>query len=137
MNAVICIHAQKLSCLIGCHPHERHIKQVLLLNLKMRVLNLGAFYSDALEDTVDYDRLAAQIDDFARNSQYHLIETLAFELMRVIFAFDSRIDEVEIELEKPGCISSARSASIQVISNRSSFNQQCLQPISAPSSNHF
>lgn len=113
MNRIL-IHDLKISCVIGCHDHERLAARELNLNVKLTLPDLPARESDLLADTVDYGALACFLTQKAKQTDYFLIEKLAQVLAETCLEFDSRIQEVELELEKPGCIPNARSASVML-----------------------
>ena len=104
----------KITCLIGCHSHERLAPRTLNLNAKLTLPDLAARQSDLLVDTVDYGALARFLTQKAAQTEYFLIERLAQVLAEACLEFDPRITGVELELEKPGCIPNAHSASIRI-----------------------
>jgi FolB domain-containing protein len=99
---------------IGCHAHERLKPQTLNLNLKLSLPELKARQSDVLADTVNYGELARCLTQKASQTEYFLIEKLAQVLVDTCLEFDARIQSVELELEKPGCIENAKSAVIKL-----------------------
>lgn len=80
--------------------------------------DLIARQSDKLTDTVDYGALARCLTQKASQTEYFLIEKLAQLLADTCLEFDARIQKVELELEKPGCIENAKSAGVLVIARR-------------------
>lgn len=101
--------------MIGYHANERLIRQTLNLSVRLDLAELKAKNSDLLEDTVDYGELARLLTQTANKTEYFLIEKLAQVLAVTCLDFDKRISEVEIDLEKTGCIENAKSAGIILV----------------------
>ncbi|MBL4818238.1 MAG: dihydroneopterin aldolase [Deltaproteobacteria bacterium] len=127
INAIY-IRDLKITCVIGVHDHERHAPQELLLNIKLDCLELSARQTDNITDTVNYEALEATLIDTAEKSSFNLIERLAQVLLDACLNFDERIKEVEIRLEKPGCLKNARAAGVVLQCTRTSPAHQDVTP---------
>ncbi len=74
-----CIRIDGVQC-VGIHgvlPQERLAPQRFLVDLELGLDTTKASYSDNLDDTVDYDRVASMVAAEVSGKSYNLIETLA------------------------------------------------------------
>jgi dihydroneopterin aldolase len=70
-----------LETVIGVHPDERAKPQTLLVNLELRIRDIGpAAYTDNVKLTIDYAAVADRVRLLAASHPRHLIETLAEEI---------------------------------------------------------
>ena len=85
---------------IGIYPHERDDPRTVVVEIGMWVPIATAARTEKIEDTIDYDAVAAHAREVCRRRYYPLVEglceTLAAELLET-FA----VDRLSIEVEKP------------------------------------
>jgi dihydroneopterin aldolase len=67
----------EVDCVIGAHPEERNCLQRLRIQAELGVNTQPAASTDHLQDTVDYESVAAQIAFVLRASRFRLLETAA------------------------------------------------------------
>ncbi|HET6970607.1 MAG TPA: dihydroneopterin aldolase [Phenylobacterium sp.] len=84
---------------IGVHAHEVGRRQVLNLNVTLRVRQT---LSDRLEETFDYSQVVAAAQALARE-RICLIETFAYRLAATCLA-NPLVEEVDVFVEKPGAL---------------------------------
>ncbi len=106
-------HELKCPCEIGAHPHERGIEQELLITLEVDIEVTKCLHSDLLEDTVDYTALMRCCSDVAKRRHYHLLETLAWEIL-VELGETFPLIRAQIKLEKTLTLSPARASFIKM-----------------------
>ena len=109
----------------GTSRAEREIGQRLKATIELYGSVNRAAKSDRLESAVDYTKLCAHLLKVGRNSQAHLLETLAVKMAQeVLDRFP--ISEVKILLEKPfPPVEAIRgSFSVEVVRNISSRNKK-------------
>ncbi len=111
------IRGLRLSCIIGTEEFERLKPQDLLLDLSLSVDLIQAGHSDRLEDTLDYSNLADRVSSHVEGSSYYLIERLA-EAVADICLSDTRVKQVRVVLQKPGALSRALSAGVEIVRTR-------------------
>jgi dihydroneopterin aldolase len=93
------IEALELSTRIGVPEEERALPQRLTANLLLIPETPFDALADRIENTVDYFQVARCVQEIARSSPRHLIETLVEEIAQTLLArFPLRA--VEIELRK-------------------------------------
>lgn len=74
----------RIACIIGVHGYERELLQEVTVDLRVPCL-FGASSSDSIFDTIDYTSLAKTCREVAEKGQFHLVETLAWEMIEAIF----------------------------------------------------
>lgn len=112
------IHDLRIPTIIGTHAIERVEAQELHLYLTLFLSATCLPKDDALHETVDYEALSNTVYAWVASQRSHLLEDLAQNTARRIFEIDTRIEEVHLEIRKPGCLSSAESASVKVCCKR-------------------
>ncbi len=118
MDEVI-IEGLELKAVIGVHDWERAFAQRLCVDLVMRVDTAPAAASDTLDDALDYASVAEQLREFAAQSGYQLIETLAEQLAATVLAMPV-IHQVTLTLWKPGAVPAARNVGVRITRKRGS-----------------
>ena len=103
--------------IIGVHPHERHQKQEILINISMAFDTRRAGETDSLHDTVDYQRVSEQILAIVDETQYFLIERLASHIASSVLS-DYPVQEVHVSIDKPSALQSCRSVAVQITRKR-------------------
>lgn len=84
----------------GVLPEERRDGQLFVVDAVLEVDIRQAAETDALDDTVDYSRIARRLSDLVEGEPVDLIETLAARLADACLSHD-RVHAVEIVVHKP------------------------------------
>jgi dihydroneopterin aldolase len=122
---VVRIIGLELDCIVGIFAFERDREQRLRLDLAMSVNTRKAGRSGRISQTVDYDRVAAQVIAMLRFRRYQLIEMAAEELCAMLLGTQPELIDVKLTLEKPGALEGrARAASVEVTRSRQDFDMQ-------------
>ena len=100
MPDLIRIVELQLETFIGVLPEEREHAQQLLVNLELRVRDIGpAAFTDNVNLTIDYAAVADRVRVLAASHPRHLIETLAEDIATdLLKAFP--ITSLKLELVK-------------------------------------
>jgi dihydroneopterin aldolase len=114
----LAIEGIRFRCVIGVTDPERESPQEIVAQLHVKVDFEKAAASDSIRDTVDYRALTRRLIGAGESSRYHLVETLATHLVRVILDEFPSVQEARVEVEKPGALSSARSVRAVTASRR-------------------
>src|SRR5713226_1239474 len=114
------IEGIRFRCIIGVTERERQTPQEIVVDLQVKVDFRKAASSDSIQDTVDYRVLSKRMITAGEASAFRLIEALAAHLCKVIFDEFPRADALELEVEKPGALSSASSARAVIVASRDS-----------------
>ena len=113
MGDKIFIHALKTETIVGIFDWERQVKQTVLIDLEFSADIRKAALSDAIDDTLNYKRVAKRVLAFVESSSFHLVETLAEHIAMLVLG-EFGVDWVGISLSKPGAIRSARDVGVML-----------------------
>jgi dihydroneopterin aldolase len=102
------IEGVRFHCIIGVSYRERQSPREIVADLHVKVDFERVAASDSIEDAVDYRGLAQRLVAAGEASRFHLLETLATHLARVILDEFAGVREVRVALEKPGALRIAR-----------------------------
>ncbi|HET7673373.1 MAG TPA: dihydroneopterin aldolase [Candidatus Saccharimonadales bacterium] len=80
----------------GANPGEQDSPQVFIADLEIKLETSG----DALEQTVDYEKLTGIAKEQIKNQSYKLIETLAYNIASEISKLE-RVEKVSVSIHKP------------------------------------
>jgi FolB domain-containing protein len=96
------IYIKQLSCwgYVGALAAERELGRVFYLALELWVDTKPAAKHDDLTKTVDYGRLAVEVQKQVRESHFFLLETLADHLAQFILR-DPLVSKVRLSITKP------------------------------------
>jgi FolB domain-containing protein len=112
------IEGIRFRCIIGVNERERLSPQEIVADLHVEVDFEKAAASDSIRDTVDYRALTRRLIAAGEESRFQLLEALATHLVRVILADFPGVNEVRVEVQKPGALSAARSVRAVAASRR-------------------
>jgi len=118
------IHIRDLAvrCIIGVNHDERIEKQDVIINITLFTDMKKAGQSDILEDSVDYKMVKKTVLSLAENSAFLLIEKLAEEIAKVCLG-DSKVQKVNVTVDKPGALRYTRSVAVEIIRTREDYVQ--------------
>lgn len=113
------IHIRDLlvRCIVGVYPEERREKQDVILNITLHVDLRAACMTDRIEDTVDYKAIKKTVLSMVQESSYFLLERLA-ERAAEIALESSRVQRVDVTIDKPGALRFARSVAVEISRTR-------------------
>jgi dihydroneopterin aldolase len=103
---IVFLHDLKVDCVIGIFDWERRIRQTLHIDLDMAADVRRAAASDAIQDTLDYKAVAKRVLDFAGNSRFQLVETLAEKIAGIVLA-EFQVPWVRVRINKQGAVRNA------------------------------
>jgi dihydroneopterin aldolase len=113
----IFIHALKTETIIGIFDWERQVRQTVLLDIEIAADIRKAALSDAVEDTLNYKKVAKRVLAFVEASSFHLVEALA-EHVAMLILEEFQVTWVSIVLSKPGAVRNSRDVGIAVQRDR-------------------
>lgn len=110
---IIFIHELQVETIIGVHPWERDMRRTLILDLELGIDIRPAAATDQLNDTLDYQRVAQRINEFAAASDFRLVETLGERIVELLCReFD--VPWLRLVLRKPGALREAREVGVVI-----------------------
>ncbi len=84
----------------GVSPMEREIGQKLELDVEFSHDFTKACLTDALEDTVNYERVYAKVMETVENNRFNLLETLADAICRAVLDNFEQVRSVKTTIRK-------------------------------------
>lgn len=112
--------------IVGIKPEERENRQDILVNITLWADTRPAAASDDIADAVNYRTVAKALIAHIEQSAPWLVERLADDLARICFQQDSRVQAVELTVEKPGALRFARSVGLTIYRQRQEvLNDAC------------
>ena len=94
----------RFRCIIGVNEDERGRLQELVASLSAKVDFDRAGASDSIRDTADYRALAQALITAGEATRFQLLESLASHLARSLLTRFPAVEEVRVEVEKPGAL---------------------------------
>jgi len=108
--------------IIGIHEHEKTKKQKIKFNIVVDVNQNTVPDEKDIKSIVDYEKITNKLENLAKNKKYNFLESLAEDSFKEIFE-DKRINSVKIKIEKPDAIKNADSVGVEVLKNRSDYEE--------------
>ncbi len=93
----------------GANPGEKDVPQPFDVDVTLDVDLASARRSDALAETIDYDRLHRRLTAIVRDRSYDLLERLAQEMIDAIMD-DARVVTASVRIAKPQLLAGATPA---------------------------
>ena len=88
MNQQLHIQDYEVSVHLGCDPVEQKYLQPVRFNFEINfTVPVKAATTDALQDAVDYVKLAEIMNSVAKNKKYHLIEHLGAQVFEALTTY--------------------------------------------------
>ena len=107
--------------IIGIYDWERKIRQTVSFDFEFPGDVRKAAKSDRIEDTLNYKSVAKRVLAFVETSEYHLVETLAEEVARLILR-EFSVEWVRVTLNKPGAVRGSRDVGVTIERSRADLD---------------
>ena len=112
MDAIL-IRDLRIEASIGIHKRERHVKQILSIDLDIGLPGEAVFRTDKVADTIDYQQVALKIAALAASGHFRLVETMAERIARLL------IDEfgapwLKVSVAKIGILGNAKFVGVTI-----------------------
>jgi dihydroneopterin aldolase len=124
---VIFLSGLTTDCIVGIWDWERRVKQKVVIDLEMAADVRRAATTDAIEDTLDYKRVAKRLLKFVGDSEFHLVETLTEQIARVVVT-EFGVPWVRVKLNKQGAIRGSRDVGIVIERRREDYADAAGRP---------
>ena len=109
----ILVRDLRVEVLIGIHKRERHIAQVVSIDLDIGIPGTTVFATDKVADTIDYERVALRIKELAGTGHFRLVETFAERIARLLLD-DFRAPWVKVSAAKIGILPNAKFVGVSI-----------------------
>ncbi|WP_017939849.1 dihydroneopterin aldolase [Zestomonas thermotolerans] len=107
------IEGLEVDTLIGAYDWERSIRQCLRLDLTFAWDVSGPAADDDLGKALDYARVSASIEAFARAARFELVETFAERLAEALMS-EFGIGWLRLRVTKPGANPAAAGVGVEI-----------------------
>jgi dihydroneopterin aldolase len=124
---VIFLSGLTTDCIVGIWDWERRVKQKVVIDLEMAADVRRAAATDAIEDTLDYKRVAKRLLKFVGDSEFHLVETLTEQIARVV-VIEFGVPWVRVKLNKQGAFRGSRDVGILIERRREDYADAMARP---------
>lgn len=108
----------EISCIIGIHPDERIQEQNLVLDINLDVDFGDSTFSDDINNTIDYTKIAELATQLATSKKYQLIESFCCDLNNLFLDKFEIIQQTKITVKKPNALSNAKYAACSMSKSR-------------------
>jgi len=109
----IFIQGLQTQAIIGIYEWEREEPQPLIFDLEMQMATFDqAADSDDIEQTINYAAVSEEVCDFVAEARVELIETLAKQVLHMIFAKHPLVEEINLCLSKPQAVPQAETVGL-------------------------
>lgn len=110
---IIYLSGLRVEAVIGINEWEQRIRQTVNIDLEMAADVSKAAASDAIEDTLNYKKVAKRVVSFVEDSRYKLVETLA-ERIADLLLNEFNIPWVKVVLNKPGAVRGSKGVGVMI-----------------------
>ena len=108
---IVYISDLRVETIIGIYDWERKIRQIVSIDLEMASDNRKAAATESIDDALNYKAVAKRLIQFAEDSEYQLVETLAERMAEIILEeFD--VPWLRLKLGKPGAVTGSREVGV-------------------------
>ena len=109
----ILVRDLRVEVLIGIHKRERHVAQVVSIDLDIGLPGESVFASDRVADTIDYEQVALGIGKLAASGHFKLVETFADRIAKLLIE-DFKAPWVKVSAAKIGILPNAKFVGVSI-----------------------
>ena len=109
----ILVRDLRVEVLIGIHKRERHVAQVVSVDLDIGIPGTTVFASDKVADTIDYEQVALAIKALAGSGHFRLVETFADRIAKLLLK-DFKAPWVKVSAAKIGILPNAKFVGVSI-----------------------
>ena len=109
----IFLNGLEVETVIGIWDWERRMRQLVRIDLELATDIRAAAASDSIEDALDYKEIAKRVIAFVAESRFHLVETLADRVARIIVV-EFGVAWLRLSISKPGAIEGSRDVGVLI-----------------------
>ena len=103
MQDIIYINDLRVQTIIGIFGWEREVRQEVSIDLEIVFDCKRAATTDAIEDTVDYKKIAKDVIKFVEASSFQLQESLAEGIAELVKQ-NHGVESLKLRVSKPGAL---------------------------------
>lgn len=99
MSATISLEGLKFHAFHGIYPQEKLVGSIFMVDIHLTMKLPPNGFQDDLNNTIDYERVYASIAEIMKTPK-HLIETLAENIIEVIFSTQPLVEVSHVLISK-------------------------------------
>jgi len=108
---IIYLNDLRVDAVIGIYEWERRTRQRVILDIEIGVDISKAASTDDIENTLNYKAVAKRIINYASESSFQLVETLAENIARIILS-EFNVTWCRLRLNKQGAVKGVRDVGV-------------------------
>ena len=102
-----------MEAVIGIHPWEREVRQLLVLDLELATDAHAVASADDVAAAVDYSAVAERVAGFLQAEQFRLLETLA-DATAALLMQEFGVPWLRLRVGKPGAVNDADEVGVEI-----------------------
>jgi dihydroneopterin aldolase len=110
---IVFVRDLKIETVIGIFEWERHVTQVVTLNLDMASDTQNAAKDDSISRALNYKDVVKRLTESVGSAKFELVETLAESVARIIVQ-EFQVPWVRVSVAKPGAVQGAREVGVVI-----------------------
>ena len=110
---IIFITDLRIETIIGIYDWERKVKQTIAIDLEMGTDIRRSAESDAIDDTLNYKKVAKRLISYVENTEFELVETLAEKIADIVRT-EFNVPWLRLRLAKPGAVRGAKDVGVLI-----------------------
>ena len=103
----------RVEVLIGIYKRERHLPQIVSIDLDIGIPGTTVFASDRVADTIDYAQVAIKIKALGASQHFRLVETFADRIAKLLID-DFKAPWVKVSAAKIGILPNAKFVGVAI-----------------------
>ena len=103
----------RVEVLIGIYKRERHVPQIVSIDLDIGIPGTTVFASDRVADTIDYAQVAIKIKALGASGHFKLVETFADRIAKLLID-DFKAPWVKVSAAKIGILPNAKFVGVSI-----------------------
>lgn len=110
---IVYIRALRIETQIGIYEWERHVRQVVVLDLEMAADIRRAAATQDIGDALDYAAISRRLGDFVGGGSFLLIEALAEQCAELVMR-EFGVPWLRLRLAKPTAVAAAQEVGVLI-----------------------
>jgi dihydroneopterin aldolase len=110
---IIQVRDLRVEVLIGIHKRERHVAQIVSIDLDIGIPGTSVFASDKVADTIDYEQVALRIKALGASQHFRLVETFADRISKLLLE-EFKAPWVKVTASKIGILPNAKFVGVSI-----------------------
>ena len=103
----------RVEVLIGIYKRERHVPQIVSIDLDIGIPGTTVFATDRVADTIDYAQVAIKIKALGASQHFRLVETFADRIAKLLVD-DFKAPWVKVSAAKIGILPNAKFVGVAI-----------------------